>query len=138
MNYFRAIFSGIIVWVCVALTFMSLGYIPGIKDSLQQQSIIAGILMPFYAMLGAMIYYQKGNSDHGLKVGLAISATALLLDVLITVPLFEIPNGGSYWIFFTSPLLWMLVTINITTLFIYWRQRVRTRRNTNATDVVHR
>src|SRR5688572_2893208 len=107
MNYFRAILSGVLVWLLVISTFTTLEAIPGIKDSFQQQSIITGILMVLYAMLAAVFYYKKGNRDHGLKVGLVISATALVLDVFITVPFFEIPNGRGYQSFFTSPVLWI-------------------------------
>ena len=53
-------------------------------------------------------------------------STAILLDVIITVPLVEIPyNGGSYQAFFTNPLLWILVIENVAVVYFYWRLKVR-------------
>lgn len=123
MNYFRAMLSGVLVWMLVITTFTTLSSIPGIQDSLFKQSIIVSLLMVCYATLGAILYYKKGNRDHGLKVGVVISATALALDVLVTVPFFEIPAGGSYQSFFTSSALWILVSINNATLYVYWKHR---------------
>lgn len=125
MNYFRAILSGIIVWMCVIITFTVLSYIPGIKDSFILQTIVVGIVIIAYARLAAMFYYKKNVNDHGLKVGLVLSATALVLDALITVPFFEIPKGSDYVSFFSSPALWLLVSINLITVYFYWRKRVR-------------
>jgi hypothetical protein len=123
MNYFRAIRSGFIVWMLVATTFIALSIIPGTRDSFLLQSIIVAILMVCYATFGALMYYRKGNREHGIKVGLVISATALILDMLITVPFFEIPAGRSYQSFFTSPVLWILVFINILTLYVFYKRR---------------
>lgn len=125
MNYLRAIRSGFIVWILLIITFATLGSIPGIKDSMQQQTIVVALLIICYAVLGATLYYKKGGRDHGLKLGLIISATALVLDALITVPFFEIPAGRSYLNFFTSSLLWMLVSINLITVWTYWRLSVK-------------
>ncbi|WP_127121923.1 DUF5367 family protein [Chryseotalea sanaruensis] len=125
MNYLRAIRSGFIVWVLLIITFATLGSIPGIKDPMLQQTIVVAFLIIGYSILGATLYYKKDKNQHGLKLGLVISATALVLDVLITVPFFEIPAGRSYLSFFTSPLLWMLVFINTMTVYIYWVLSVR-------------
>lgn len=124
MNYFRAIRSGFVVWALLVISFATLQWIPGIRDSELQQTIVIAILMICYAALGSSLYYSKGNSDHGLKLALIISATALVLDALITVPFVEIPEGRGYVSFFTSPLLWMLVLINVVTVCLYWRLRV--------------
>ena len=125
MKKIRAILTGSVVWVFVFTAFTALGYLPGIKDSLNLQGLIVGILIIPFAALGASIYYKNGNKDNGLLVGLIMVATALLLDVLITVPFVEIPNGRSYQSFFTSPILWILVVINITTTYIYWKLKVK-------------
>lgn len=51
--------------------------------------------------------------------------TALILDALITVPFIEIPNGRSYQSFYTYPLLWLLVVINIATVYTFWRLKIK-------------
>ncbi|MCZ8215066.1 MAG: DUF5367 family protein [Cyclobacteriaceae bacterium] len=120
MNYLNAIRSGFIAWILLIITFAIFSSIPGIQDSMQQQTIVVTILMVGYATLGAALYYKKGVHHHGIKVGLIISATALVLDALITVPLLEIPAGRRYASFFSNPLLWMLVLINMITVYMYW------------------
>lgn len=57
----------------------------------------------------------------GLQLGIIMSLTALFLDIIITVPLVEIPKGKSYESFFTSPTLWILVFINTVSVFL-WRK----------------
>ncbi|NBP67711.1 MAG: hypothetical protein EBR30_05665 [Cytophagia bacterium] len=125
MNYLNAIRSGFIVWILLIITFTIFSSIPGIQDSTLQQTLVVTIFMVGYATMGAALYYKKGVHHHGIKVGLIISATALILDVLITVPFLEIPAGRSYLSFFSSPLLWMLVLVNLVTIYLYWVLRVR-------------
>ncbi len=59
MNYLSAIQSGFIVWILLIITFAILSSIPGIQDSILQQTIVATILMVGYATLGAYLYYKK-------------------------------------------------------------------------------
>jgi len=125
MKKFRAILIGALVWVLVLIAFTILGTMPGIKDSLNLQALIVSILIIPFAIFGASIYYKNGNKNNGFIVGIIMAVTALTLDALITVPLFEIPNGGSYLSFYTFPLLWLLVAVNITTVYSYWKLKVK-------------
>lgn len=124
MNVPRAILTGAFVWVLVLTSFIVVSMLPGIKDSLNKQGIIVGLLLIPYALTGAYLYYKNGNKANGWKVGAVMTATALLGDALVTVPFVEMPNGGSYASFFTSPVLWLLVAVNISTVFFYWRKKV--------------
>ena len=128
MKKIRAILIGALVWVLVFAAFTTLAYLPVIKDSLNQQALIVGILIIPFAALGASIYYKNGNTDNGFMVGVIMVVTALTLDALITVPFVEIPNGRSYQSFFTYPLLWLLVVVNVTTVFFYWTLKVKPRK----------
>jgi len=126
MKIGRAILLGSMVWLFVITTFTVLSFIPGIKESEIQQGLVLGILLIPFASLGAAFYYKKGDNTNGFKLALVMVSTALLLDVLITVPLVEIPyNGSSYTIFFTNPLLWILVLENVAVVYFYWRLKVR-------------
>ena len=78
----------------------------------------------FFGIFGAKIYFRKTSQTNGLLLGIAMSATALILDVLITVPFVEIPNGRSYYSFFTSPVLWLLATINALAVYFYWKKKI--------------
>ncbi|PRD54652.1 DUF5367 family protein [Sphingobacterium gobiense] len=121
MKHFRAISIGAMVWVFIFLTFAVLEYVPTIKDSLNLQVLAVGILIVPYAIFGASIFYKNGNEEHGMKVGIIMALTALILDAVVTVPFVEIPRGGSYQSFFSFPLLWVLAFINIATVYFYWR-----------------
>jgi len=49
------------VWVFVFTAFMVLAYVPIIKDSMNKQSLIVGILIIPFALLGASIYYKTAT-----------------------------------------------------------------------------
>jgi lysylphosphatidylglycerol synthetase-like protein (DUF2156 family) len=127
MNYPRAIFSGTIAWFCVVITFYVLENIPVFKESLTLQGFIAAFTIIFYAWFAAWFYYKKAEKKSGFQTGIVITSTTLILDILITVPFIEIPKGGSYQAFFSNPLLWVLVVINILTVFMYWKQNLAVR-----------
>jgi hypothetical protein len=126
MNFLRAIFSGIISWLCVVITFYILENIPFFKQSLTAQAIISVFAIVFYAWFAAWLYYKKAEKKLGLQTGIVITSTAIILDVLITVPLIEIPKGSSYQAFFSNPLLWILSVINVITVFVYWKRNFAT------------
>lgn len=125
IHYFRGIFSGIIVWLCISISFFVLEHIPVLKNSFLTQTAIVMVLTVLYAFTAARFYYKKRYKTNGLRLGIAISGTALLLDVLITVPFIEIPNRGSYGSFFSSPVLWLLALTNTFSVYFYWRKKVR-------------
>ncbi|MDR7211616.1 DUF5367 family protein [Flavobacterium piscis] len=125
MNYIKALFSGFLVWLSVSITFFILENIPVMKESFITEIVII-IAIVFYAVGSAALYYKKENKPNGLLLGITMSATALLLDTFITVPFIEIPNGRGYEIFFSSPFLWLLVSITILSVYFYWRKKIRT------------
>ena len=124
MNNFKAVLAGAVLWILLATTFFVLSGLPEIANSSHLQTLIAATLTLPYAIIGAYLYYRNKANGHGVLVGLIMSLTALLLDALITVPFFEIPSGGSYQQFYSNPLLWLLVLINVATVYGYWRVRV--------------
>ncbi len=125
MNISRAVLAGTLVWLLIFSSFGLLGYVPGLKDSLNQQALIVSVLIIPFAILGARVYYKHGNTENGIWVGFVMVVTALVLDALITVPFIEIPSGGSYLRFYGYPLLWLLVALNMATVYVYWRIRLR-------------
>lgn len=125
MLFLRAILSGLFVWTCASVSFYILGNIPIIKDYFLVQALIVMICISFYAFIAAKFYYKKGSQTNGIEAGILMSGTALLLDIFITVPLIEIPNGRSYQSFFSSPVLWILVLITVFTVYFYWRKKIK-------------
>lgn len=121
MKYIRALFSGFLVWLSISISFFILEKIPILKDSFLIQAGIVMLLTIFYAIAAAKFYYRKKSNIKGLELGILMSGTALLLDIFITVPFVEIPNGRNYQSFFYSPVLWLLVFTNIMSVYLYWR-----------------
>ncbi len=124
-SHLRAVYGGILVWILVSAAFTLLGQAPGIEDPIDQQGLIIGLLIIPFAILAAAIYYRRGNRDHGLKVGGIMVLTAFALDAAITVPLVEIPKGGSYVAFYSAPVLWLFALVNIATVYLFWRLKIR-------------
>lgn len=122
MNYPRSILAGAIAWLCVVITFYILEHIPLFKESTTAVAFIAAFTIIFYAWFAAWFYYKKAAKKSGLLAGIVITGTALVLDVLVTVPLIEIPKGKTYQAFFSNPLLWILAVINVLTVFVYLKQ----------------
>ena len=125
MKHLRAILIGAMVWALIFFSFALLGFVPTLKDSLNLQALVVGILIVPYAIFGASIFYKNGNTENGIVIGVIMAVTALMLDTLITVPFIEIPNGGTYQSFFSFPLLWLLVFINIASVYFYWRLKIK-------------
>lgn len=125
MNLIRAILCGALVWLCVFISFALLSFTPTVKDSLNLQAILTGILLIPFAAFGASLYYKNNNKGNGVRIALIMVSTALILDAIITVPLIEIPKGRSYASFFSYPFLWVLVLVNLATVYFYWRLKIR-------------
>lgn len=128
MKLLSAMRSGALVWLLTFSTFGLLSLVPGLKDSLDAQAIVVCFMMVPFAMVGASVYYRKGGCGNGIAIGSIMAATALVLDGVITVPFVEMPRGGSYQQFFSYQMLWLLVIVNISTVFFYWWLKVYRRR----------
>lgn len=129
MNYPRAILAGVIAWLCVVITFYVLEHIPLFNKSMTTQAFIATFTIIFYAWFAAWFYFKKAAKQLGFQAGIVITGTALILDVLVTVPLIEIPKGNSYQAFFSNPLLWILALINVVTVFVYLKRNTTVSHN---------
>ncbi len=125
MKIIRIILVATLVWLMVLSTFTLLGFIPGVKDSDTQQAIIVGLFIIPFAYFGAHLFYKKGEKTNGFIIGLVMAIIALILDAFITVPFVIIPGNGSYYTFYTNPLLWVLVIENISVIYFYWNTKVK-------------
>ncbi|TDO83058.1 hypothetical protein EV143_102322 [Flavobacterium chryseum] len=103
MNYLKILLPGILVWISVSISFYILSFVPLVNSSLNLQAALVMMLLVFYANESAKFYYKTGRKTHGFVIGLIMSLTALLLDILITVPFIEIPNGEIIKLFSIIP-----------------------------------
>ncbi|AXB58600.1 DUF5367 family protein [Flavobacterium fluviale] len=60
-----------------------------------------------------------------IQVSLIMSLIAILMDILIFVPLVEIPKGNTHRDFFNNPLKWILAILNAATVYFYWKKRFK-------------
>lgn len=125
MNFLRAILSGILLWLCVAVTFFILEQIPFTKESVNRQTFIICILLVLYSLTAASFYYKKRSNFSGFQLGVIMPLTAILMDILLFVPFVEIPKGNTYQDFFSNPLLWILAVLNIATVYFYWKKKFK-------------
>jgi hypothetical protein len=121
----RAIFAGALIWFLVLALFGVMDFIPATHQSTLLQGVIACVGIIPFALIGAQHYYKARDRSSGLTVGLVMISTALLLDLLITVPLIEQPlHGTTHFQFFTNPLLWILVLEDLIVIWLYYRLKV--------------
>lgn len=119
----RAILIGVVIWI-IAVTLYTLSFFVSIlKNATTQANMVLFIAVMPLVWLGCQYYYKKDNYTHGIKLGQTMLLTSVVLDALITVPLFEIPNGGNHYSFFTAPAFWVIALefIAVATLYYYAR-----------------
>lgn len=108
INLKRAIISAVIVWTLVMVFYIA-SFSMHILDNaeLQANLMISLALIPC-AKAGASFYYRTGARTSGLLLGAMMVLIAIILDSLITVPVFFIPEGGSHLTFFSDPGFWVI------------------------------
>ena len=103
-----SIVCGMFVWI-LGVSFYLLSFYVHILENPELQSnvvLVLGIVPS--ACLGTYLFYTKSYIKPS-ALGLTFVIVAALLDVIITVPVFIIPNGGSYSEFFGDPIFYTIV-----------------------------
>ncbi len=119
----KTILVGAAIWFGGVSVYSLSYFIPVLKDvELQANVFLALGLIPI-AWYGAKFYFKKESLDHSVKAAFSMLLTAVVLDVLITVPFLIIPYGGSYQSFFTGFSFWLIATEYIAVILIYSRMK---------------
>lgn len=124
MDVKRAILSALIVWILGVSTYYVSYFFPLLEDANLQANIILTLALIPYAYLGAKVYYRNAWPIKGIFLGLFMFTVAAFLDALITVPLFIIPNGGTYFSFFGDPGFWIIGLFYVGTIVLYWKRNI--------------
>ena len=124
MNIKRAIVSGVITWILGILVYSAPYFLPFIEHSDRYINVVYPLAVVPAIIIGAYSYYQIGYKTNGIKLGAIMVMVAIVLDALITVPLFIIPEGGNHFSFFTDLGFWLIATEFVIITSIYWRWRV--------------
>jgi RsiW-degrading membrane proteinase PrsW (M82 family) len=130
LNIKHAAISSIVVYILGILAYVGSFFIPIMDNPELQANLVLGIAIIPAAYLGAHIYYQKCHSTNGFVLGIAMFFGAIILDAIITIPIFIIPNGGSHFSFFGDPGFWLIGLEYILFVMAYWRFNVM-----NTTEV---
>ncbi|WP_075340402.1 hypothetical protein [Tenacibaculum agarivorans] len=107
-NKTRAILSAIMVWILGVTAFL-LSYSFSVLSNPDVQANITltlGIIPS--VCLGTFVYYKKGEITPS-NLAFIFMGTSAILDILITVPMFIIPAGGSYAEFFSDPMFYIIM-----------------------------
>lgn len=124
MKTLRAIIIGTGIWALGVAAFVGSFLIPWTENAEQQANLVLLLVVAPLVWFGSKIYYGKDQETHGFPVGLSFLLTAAVLDALITVPLLVIPNGGSYYEFFTDPGFWIITLEFLSVAVLYYYMRV--------------
>lgn len=124
MNITRAMFAAVIIWLLGVSAYIGSFFVRFMEDSALQANLVLTIAMIPSAMLGAHIYYRKGQQTNGFKLGIVMFSAAMILDAIITVPLFIIPKGGNHLSFFLDSGFWLIAMLYILVIWLYWRFKV--------------
>ncbi|MDY2586809.1 DUF5367 family protein [Winogradskyella aquimaris] len=133
MKHLRAVGIGIIIWILGVSVYNLSFYISFVEDAQQQANILLSIAVMPLVWFGAKQYYKKGTNTHGYWVGQTFFLTATALDALITVPVFIIPSGGSYYQFFTDLGFWLIGFEFISITVLYWYIKLRINKQNQTT-----
>ncbi|MEM6632074.1 MAG: DUF5367 family protein [Bacteroidota bacterium] len=121
LNVKSASIAGSIAYLLGVSAFLGSFFVPIMSDPEVQANLVLGIAIIPASMLGARYYYRKRYETHGFILGASMFVVTIMLDALITVPLFVIPAGGNHISFFTDPGFWLIGLEYILTVVIYWR-----------------
>ena len=94
------------------------------EDPDLQANIVLMVAIIPAAYIGAHFYYKRGHKTHGVLLGGIMFLGAILLDAIITVPVFIIPNGGNHISFFTDLGFWFIGFEYVGIITAYWQFNV--------------
>ena len=101
----------VVFWFEIFVVFSILMFVPALFGNDQLQHFILILLTPFLVWSVASPYFRKvkGDKNEGFRFGLVLLVIGTILDLLITIPLFD-PTFPEY---FYDPFLIMgyLVTL---------------------------
>lgn len=113
MKWLRALLIGLLLWVFIFIE-ISITMI-GMHYSSLTSYVIHYVLMIPVGILCAWIYYNNKDKLNGFVLGIVIVLTGIILDMIITIPLFI----HSYATYFGSYYLWIGYTEFVVIVGIY-------------------
>ncbi|WP_422107672.1 DUF5367 family protein [Winogradskyella sp.] len=131
MKTIRVILIGVAIWILAVSAYTISFYLPILEDVELQANLVLLLSVIPLVWYGSAMYYKKEKGTHGFLVGLTFLLVSAILDALITVPVFMMPNGIDHYMFFTAPGFWLIALVFISIVVLYYYFRV-----TNSTVTV--
>ena len=103
-----SIVCAMLVWLLGVSFYLLSFYVPVLENTELQSNITLALAIIPSSCIGTYLFYKKSYIKP-TALALTFVIMAIVLDVLITVPVFIIPNGGSYSDFFGDPMFYTLV-----------------------------
>ncbi|MGI9533260.1 hypothetical protein [Lutimonas sp.] len=107
-NKLLSIVYAILVWILGVSFYLLSFYVPVLKNPEQQSNIVMALAIIPSACIGTYLFYKKSYVKPSV-LALTFITVAIILDALITVPVFIIPYGGSYSTFFGDPMFYTII-----------------------------
>ena len=103
-----SIVCGMLIWILVVSFYLLSFYLPVLENSELQSNIVLAVAIIPCGSLGTYLFYKKSYRKPSI-LALIFIAVSIVLDRLVSVPLFIIPDGGSFSTFFGEPMFYILV-----------------------------
>ena len=103
-----SIACALLVWVLGVSFYLLSFYVTILENPEQQTNIVLVLAIIPSACFGTYLFYKKRHTSPNI-LALTFVLVATVLDALITVPVFVIPNGGSYSEFFGDPMFYTIM-----------------------------
>ena len=121
LNVKRALIASLIAYTLGVSAFLGSFFVPVMSNPEAQANLVLGIAIIPAAMLAASFYYRKVKATNSFILGAFLFFITIILDALITVPVFVIPAGGNHISFFSDPGFWIIGLEYILAVVIYRR-----------------
>jgi hypothetical protein len=108
INLKRASIASLIIWILGVSAFVGSYYISLLDNADEQANWFLTVALIPAILIGVYVYYRRSSRTNWFFLGGYMFLLTMLLDALITVPLFIIPAGGDHLSFFGDPGFWML------------------------------
>lgn len=117
LNWKKATWIGILLWVLIFVEITILMFLPGLKDN---NNLIKIVHLPILAVIVWLLtcwyfkFAENPSAKHGLFVGLYFLVIGTVLDAIITVPLFVKSYSqfyGDYWLWIGYAVLLAVATL---------------------------
>ncbi|WP_406683405.1 hypothetical protein N1F78_12050 [Seonamhaeicola sp. MEBiC1930] len=103
-----SIVCGMLVWILGVSFYLLSFYVHILENPILQSNVVLALGIIPSACLGTYLFYLKSYIKPS-ALGLTFVIVATLLDLIITVPVFIISNGGSYTDFFGDPMFFTII-----------------------------